>query len=219
MRRSSKLEILTPIRPVGRQENELVSARPCTVELPGADRQFRYRAPSLIGHQIQALRDRIRLKIDQKTTLAVTAALRIQGEQLKLANEFQASLNTQQIADVEREVRLDELEQKREEIAIQRQQNQALFELRLRRDRLALQAEMVRFHKEIQDARRRPEPKPNPTQQRLKKKAEIEADIQRLRDDEAVALGNGNSELEKRRIQNMYSDRRDRLMEQLEKYL
>ena len=41
----------------------------------------------------------------------------------------------------------------------------------------------------------------------------------RLRAEEAGALQKTTSELEKRRMQNMYAGRRDRLMDQLEKQL
>jgi len=43
--------------------------------------------------------------------------------------------------------------------------------------------------------------------------------LQQLNAEEANAVQRGTSELEKRRLQNMYAGRRDRLMEELEKYL
>jgi hypothetical protein len=53
----------------------------------------------------------------------------------------------------------------------------------------------------------------------LLKKTEIEGELQRLRTEEGQALQRGMSELEKRRLQNMYAGRRDELMMQLEKHL
>jgi hypothetical protein len=203
-----------------RQENALMNIQPGGVaRIPEQQPYMVYQQPSLLGHYVQAIRDRTRLRIDQKTAQAVTSALRTETEQLKLANEYQTNLNARQLADLERDVRLAELEQKREDIAIARQQNRELFTLRLQRDRLALQVEIARHRKEIREGRQRPEPKLSPTQQRLSKKTEIEDLLQRLKDDETRALHSAHTELEKRRLQNMYSDRRDRLLEQLEKYL
>ena len=63
------------------------------------------------------------------------------------------------------------------------------------------------------------EPKLTAEQQRLLKKAEIEAQLNRLKFDETVAVAQADGELEKRRLQNIYANRREQLMEQLEKYL
>ena len=64
-----------------------------------------------------------------------------------------------------------------------------------------------------------PEPKLTPTQQRLLKRAELEQALQRLKLDEAEALQKADTELDTRRIRNMYAGRRSQLTEELERNL
>jgi hypothetical protein len=93
-------------------------------------------------------------------------------------------------------------------------------EHQLRRDQAAYKRRNVeRFVEGGQLVTANEGPKLTPEQQRLLKKAEIEEQLQRLKTDEVQAVEKTTSELERRRLQNMYAARRDRLMEELEKYL
>ena len=170
--------------------------------------------------------DRLRLRIDGHTARVASVALKSQAEHLKLVNEYQAAINTFRQADMERRVKAAELRQRMEEIVFQRRANQRLQGLRLEnerfglhRDRLAIRLEIAKLRKELREAGVRPEPKLSPAQQRALKKAEVEDQLQGLIREEAVAMQRAAAEPEKRRLQNMYANRRDQLMEQLENLL
>ena len=84
---------------------------------------------------------------------------------------------------------------------------------------MAIRVEIARMRREMRDASAPSEPRLTPVQQRAIKKAEIEQQFQTLQVEEAKALQRAATEVEKRRLQNMYASRRDRLMEELEKHL
>ena len=183
--------------------------------------------PTIFGHFVDSLKKRMRMSIDGRIARVAIPTLRTITEQAKLAVEYQTSLNALSLAEVEREVRLAEIEQKKLELASQRRQHQALEGMRLQKEQLSLQKDHIAFRLEIATLRRQLKeqrqpaaaPKPTPAQQKLIKRAEVEAQLEELRAEEAKALQRATSELEKRRFQNMYTHRRDRLMEELEKYL
>lgn len=159
------------------------------------------------------------MKIDGKTARVAIPVLRTLTEQAKLAMEYRANLVALGLAEFERELKVAEFEQRKRELATQRRHHEQLAELRLNRERLALQLEIATIQRQIQEQRQPPTPKLTPGQQKVLKKAEIEDELHRLRIEEARAVQHAPNELEKRRIQNMYAGRRERLMEQLEKYL
>ena len=159
------------------------------------------------------------MKIEGKTAKVAIPVLRILAQQAKLALEYQSSLMALSLAETEREVRLAELNLRKIEVAAQRRQYEQTADARTNKERLALQLEIATLERQIQEQRQPLPPKLSPAQQRLLKKNEIEEDLQRLRADEARALRQAVTEPEKRRVQNMYATRRDRLMEQLEKFL
>ena len=183
-------------------------------------RQQGRNAPATIwNHFVDSFRKRRLMKIDGKTARVAIPVLRTLTEQAKLAMEYRASLVALSLAETERELKAAELEQRNRELATQRRHHEQLAEIRLNRERLALQLEIATLQRQIQEQRQPPTPKLTAGQQKLLKKAEIEEELHRLRVEEARALQQAPNELEKRRIQNMYAARRDRLMEQLEKYL
>jgi hypothetical protein len=161
----------------------------------------------------------MRMKIDAKTAEVAIPTLRSMTEQAKLATEYQTSLNALSLSELEREVRLAELEQRKLELAVQGRQHRHLEGLRLHKEELALQADITALQRQIADQRRPQEPKLTPAQQKFLRKAEAEEQLQQLRADEARALRTATSEMEKRRLLNIYANRRERLMDQLEKYL
>lgn len=182
--------------------------------------------PSLVGHWVDAFKQRVRLRIDGRTARIGAEVLRAQTEHLKLMHEYHSAINGFRVADLERQVRAAELEQRMEEIAAQRRTHQRLQAVRvsteklaLRRDRMAIRVEIARMRREMRDASAPSEPRLTPVQQRAIKKAEIEQQLQTLQVEEAKALQRAATEAEKRRLQNMYASRRDRLMEELEKHL
>lgn len=181
--------------------------------------QGQHEATSVWEYFIDSAKKRMLMRIDGKTSRVAIPALRTLAQQAKLALEYQASLVALSLAETERGVRSAELEQKRLELSAQRRQQEQLAEIRLRKDRLAIELEIATLQRQITEQRRPSTSKLTPAQEKLLKKSEIEAEIHRLRVEEARALQQETNEPERRRIQNMYATRRDRLMEQLEKYL
>jgi hypothetical protein len=174
---------------------------------------------SVSEHHRQAWHEREHLRIERKNARAALETLQVVTEQAKAATEYQHALNTMAVAQAERDVRLSELAQRRREVELQRRHSDALAGLRLQKDRTAIQLEIARMHKEMRDLQRPPERQLTPAQERALKRLETEQRLQQLRDDEARALKRAAGELERRRVQNLYSRRQERLMEELEEYL
>src|SRR5579871_4626421 len=60
---------------------------------------------------------------------------------------------------------------------------------------------------------------PTPAQERATKKAELERQLEELGAEEARTVNRAASDAERRRIQNMFANRREQLMEELEDIL
>jgi hypothetical protein len=174
---------------------------------------------TIYRHLIDSVKKRMRMKIDAKTARVAIPTLHSMTQQAKLATEYQTSINALSLSQLEREVRLAELEQRKLELAVQGRQYRHLEGLRLHKEELALQADITALQRQIVDQLRPQEPKLTPAQQKSLRKAETEVQLQQLRADEARALRTATSEMEKRRLLNIYANRRERLMDQLEKYL
>lgn len=180
------------------------------------------RSPAMMAYYLNCLKDRFLLHQDRRTAAVRARFLTQKLEELKLTRELQGVINDLAVLSVEREVRVRRLELEKLELVSKIQNQTQLGALRLQRDRLQLQYEIATLRRQIREQKRLPaaaENKLTPAQQRVLKKAEIEEQIQRLRAEEAQALQKATSELERRRIQNMYAAKRDQLMEQMEKYL
>jgi hypothetical protein len=175
--------------------------------------------PSLLGHYLTGVKDRIRLRIDGQTARIASAAVRDQTEQLRLMNEYHSAINASRLADLERQVKAAELQQRMEQIATQQWENQQLQALRVHRERLAIRLEIATLRRQLQELRQGQPVQLTPAQQRLVKKAEIEEQMQQLRIEEDRAVQRAIDDLEKRRLQNMYNGRREQLTEQLEKFI
>ena len=201
---------LRPVRTVAQQELMVWDPRP----------QDQFAKPqTIIQHLLNTLKKRAHLRIDRKAARSALPTLRIMAEQAKLATEYQTALNSLSFSQLERDVRLAELEQRRLELAALRRQHQRLEPLRLRKEQLSLQLEITTLTRQIREQRQPPTAKLTAQQQRALKKAEIEEQLQQLRTEAIRAVEHCADEPERRRVQNMYSGRRDRLMEELEKYL
>jgi hypothetical protein len=176
---------------------------------------------TVLGHFFRSLKKRLFMKIDTRTAGIALPAIRTMAEQAKLATEYQNSLNALSMSEHEREIRLAELEQRKLELAAQRRQLEALEQLRLQKERLALQLSVATLRRQIKTEKApvRDVPKLTPEQQKLLKRGELEAKLQSLRAEESKALLKAQNDAEKRRFQNMYAHRRERLMEELEQFL
>src|SRR5580658_10049637 len=67
-------------------------------------------ASTIYRHLIDSIKKRMRMKIDAKTAEVAIPTLRSMTEQAKLATEYQTSRNALSLSELEREVRLAELE-------------------------------------------------------------------------------------------------------------
>jgi hypothetical protein len=181
--------------------------------------QARNQDTTIWGHFVESFKRRRLIRIDGKTASIAIPVLSTLTQQAKLALEYQSALVALGLGEIERDVKVAELDQRKLELAVQRRHQEQLAETRLSKERLSLQLEIARLQRQIQEQRQPPIPTLTTAQQKLLKKAEIEEEIHRLRIEEARALQQITGELEKRRIQNMYAARRDRLMERLEQFL
>ncbi|HLV88700.1 MAG TPA: hypothetical protein VKV39_17070 [Candidatus Sulfotelmatobacter sp.] len=208
---------------------DLIVRRPSEV-LPPEDAAHlssnRPRSGSLLGYYRDAVKERIRLEIDRKTTAVATATLRVQTEHLKVWAEHQNMLRASQLAGMEGALRAAELHKRMEDIAREQQLNRQLSQSRLERDQLALQKEklalrvdIARLEHEMRMAGVPPAVPPTPAQERATKKAELERQLEELGAEEARTVNRAASDAERRRIQNMFANRREQLMEELEDIL
>ena len=212
------VDLLAPRKPAA--SRQLAVARPAAVPArilppePSAPA-----GPTVFGHYRYSFKERLHLHIERQTTEALLPTLRLLTEQARLATEYQHSLTALSLAELEREVLFAEMQQRKLELAIRRQQTEELAYMQLERQRLSLQLEKAKVDREMRELQKPAEAKLTPAQQRLIKKTEIEEQLQQLQAEERRAVQRAGSELEKRRLQNIYTNRRERLMEELEKYV
>ena len=136
-----------------------------------------------------------------------------------MATAYQTSVSSLVVAEIEREVRLAELELRKLEIAAQRRQLLQLEYLRTEKEQLALNLDIARLKRDLRETKARKPAQITAAQQKLLKKREIEDQIQQLAIEASRAAQRATTELEKRRLQNIYANRRERLAEELEKYI
>ncbi len=175
--------------------------------------------PGLLRHYLSTIEERLHMRIERRRAAAALPTLRLLTEQAKLAAEYQNSINAMRVSELEREVKTAELLQKKSDLTSQRTQSDKLANARFQRERLALQVEIAALRRQVREQRNPAQAVTTAAERRLQRKREIEQQIERLRAEETQALKPGTSELEQRRIKNMYSARRDELMEQLEEFL
>lgn len=208
--------------PAAAQTNALVvpatwNEHEITHQLGHARRQ----SPSMLAYYFTRLKDRFLLNQDHRTAAVRSRFLQQKIEELKLTRDLHGIMNDLAVLAVERDVRVRRLQVERVELESKIQNHARLGGLQLERDRLQLQYDIAVLKRKIREEDNQPttEQKLTPTQQRALKKAEIEEQLQHLKAEELQAVQRATTELEKRRLQNMYAGRRDQLMEQLEKFL
>lgn len=184
-------------------------------------RQAPRQSPSMLAYYFTRLKDRYLLNQDTRTTAVRSRFLQQKIEELKLTRDLQSVMNDLSALAIEREVRVRKIQVERLDLDSKIHNHARLGRLQLDRDRLQLEFDVAVLRRKIREENNQPaaDHKLSPTQQKLLKKAEIEEQLQRLKTEELQALQKATSELEKRRVQNMYAARRDQLMEQMEKYL
>lgn len=204
--------------PGGTTDQQIVVLKPTVAPARFAP-PFALPKPNLLTHYLAVLQERFHMRIERRRATATLPTLRLLTEQAKLAVQYQDSINAIHLSELEREVKTAELLQKKSDLTSQRLQSDRLANARLQRERLALQVEIAALPRQFRDQRNPTQAVTTAAERRIQRKKEIEQQIERLRTEETQAMKPGTSELEQRRIKNMYSARRDELMEQLEEFL
>jgi hypothetical protein len=174
-----------------------------------------------LPHYIEALKQRFIIRTDERTAQVRTHFLRGQIEHLELGKQYQVLLNDLRAMEAEQEVRLLRIQAERRDLQVRGQQSEALDELRLQKERLAieLEIEQLKSQKQAIGKVQQPEERLTPEQQRRLKRMEIEERIERLDRQEEAALRKARDDGDRIRIQNMYADKRGELRDELAKYL
>jgi hypothetical protein len=177
--------------------------------------------PQLLAHYIDALKQRFILKTDDRTAQVRTQFLRTHIQQLELGKQYQSLVNDLKAMEDEQENRLLRLRIEHHELQTKHQQSAALDDLRLEKERLALEVEIeqLRVQKKTITAAPPAETKLTPEQQRHLRRMEIEDQMAQLDRQEEAALKKARNEDDRMRIQNMYADKREELRDQLAKNL
>jgi len=177
--------------------------------------------PQVLAHYIDALRQRFILKTDDRTAQFRTKFLRSHIEQLELGTQYQTLINNLKAMEAEQENRLLRLQVEQHELNAKKEQASVLERLRLEKERLAIEVEIEQLKAQKHAVGKPPaeEPKLSQEQQRRLKRMEIEDKLKDLDRQEETALKNARGDEDRMRIENMYTDKREELRDQLAKYL
>jgi len=177
--------------------------------------------PTVLAHYVEAVKQRFVLKMDVRTAQVRTQFLRSQIEQLELGKQYQGLVNDLKAMETEQENRLLKLQVENDELRNKRAHEGALSDLRLKKERLAAEVEIEQLKAQKRELRRPAQPASSlsPDQQRRLKRLEIEDKLRELDRLETEDLKKARNEDERLRIENMYTDKREELREQLAKHL
>jgi hypothetical protein len=178
--------------------------------------------PTVVRHYIDSVRRRFVYNQNQQTAQARIKFLGTVIEELKLAKEYQEACDDLSLHDLEREIRLLELELKRNDLRDRAGKEQQLRDLRH-------ELEIARLQQDIEKIRIPPSPPASkPTNQQRRERAwEERGRILQERDEKLGAIKKGRSwdELSPaeqegcKRVQNIYEDAVRRQDEEIAKHL
>ena len=186
-------------------------------------RQLRDQKPDLIPHFVESVKERFIVRQDDRTAQVRLGFLRSQLEQLKLAKEFQQTIDDIQLLGLEKAKRVKTLELETEELD-NKQKNRSRFdELTALKERKRIELEIAQLDRQIEELKNSPKPQaqPSPEDLRIQKKAAQEARIAQLRREqkESVEAIPPDLEDQRRKVSNMYADVIERELENLRKIL
>jgi hypothetical protein len=177
--------------------------------------------PRIVFHYIGALQQRFILRTEDRTAQYRTRFLRTHIEHLELGKQYRTLVNDLKAMEAEQNNRLLRLDLERHELEVKNQHTDALEKLRLEKECLAIKLEIEELKARKRAIAQPPQEEPNltPEQQRRLKRIEIEDRIEQLDRQEEAALRKARDEEARVRIQNMYTDKREELRDQLSKNL
>lgn len=182
------------------------------------------RQPQLLTYYVDVLKQRFILNVEDRTAQVRTQFLRRHVEELQVGKEYKVLIHDLQAMEVEQGNRLLRLGLERRDLEAKHQQAEELDGLRLEKDRLAIEVEIAELRAKMQ-AIETPTPPPpienrlSPEQQRRIRRMEIEDKLRELDRLEADAVKASKNDEDRLRIENMYTDKRQELHEQLSKFL
>lgn len=180
---------------------------PTTLDMPRV-------RPGLLAHWVESVKERLHDRIEITNIEHRSHMLRAMTEQVKLESEYQGALQSMAMAALEHRTRIAELRHKRIEFVLQRKQAVRLAALRLQKEQVALRLEIA---KSRQARRETTAPKQDLSaeQQRLIKKAQLQERLEQLRAEQAAVVRRERGQDNKRRIENVYANRIEQLLEEL----
>ncbi len=154
-------------------------------------RQLRDERPALIPHFVESLKERLILRQDDRTAEVRLNFLRTQIAQLKLAKDFQQTLDDLSLLSLEKAKRVKTLELETHELDLKRRQLTRKEELEALKDQKKLELEIAQFDKQIEEIKTPPpkrEPELTPEQKRAEEKRKCDARIAELKAQKQEAL-------------------------------
>jgi len=152
--------------------------------------QLREQRPSLIPHYIDSVKERWIVRQDDRTAQKRLQFLKTQIEQLKLAKEFQQTVDDLQLLSLEKTKRIKTIELETEEIDVKKRVLNQKEKLEALREQRKLELEIAQLDEQIQGIKTssKPEAKLTPEEQRAKDRQACEARMADLKAQKQGAL-------------------------------
>jgi len=183
--------------------------------------QRHHEQPAVLAHLVSSIKSRMILNQDLKTAQQRLKLMAGVIEVFKLNKELHGLLHDIHLEAKEFEIRQVEAQIRHEDADARLKSERQLRDLRKQRDQLQLQKEIAQLQQEVKTFENQPGPEPKLTaeQQRRLKRIEIEDKLRELDRLEEDALKTTRSDEDRVRLQNMYSDKREELRDQLARNL
>jgi hypothetical protein len=182
--------------------------------------QLRAERPGLIPHFIESITERFVVRQDDQTAQARIRFLTSQIQQLKLAKEFQQTVDDLQLLTLEKAKRIKSIELETEELDIKKRVLSQKERLEALREQKKMELEIAQLEQQIEELKNpaQPEARPTPEQLRARRHAASEERLQLLKGLKREALKISD---EDERIQkvNAIDDEVEREMEEWRKSL
>lgn len=152
--------------------------------------QLRDQKPTLIPYFVDSVKERFILRQDDRTAQVRLQFLKTQIEQLKLAKEYQQTVDDLQLLGLEKTKRIKTIELETEEIDIKKRVLTQKEKLEALREQKKLELEIAQLDQQIEGikAPHKPDAKLSPEEQKVKDRSACEAKIQSLKQEKQKAL-------------------------------
>jgi hypothetical protein len=176
--------------------------------------------PQILTAYLAALKQRFIISVEDGTAQTRTRFLRTIIEQLELGKQYKTLTHDLKALESEQENRLLRLELERREIKTKLEQTEALDGLQLQKERLTKELEVAELRAKKKAIQNPPaDSKLTADQQRRLKRLEIEDKLRELDRLEDGAVSSARTAEDRVRVQNMHTEKREELREQLTRYL